>query len=147
MKRWLSWFLVALTMVLVACGQDGNIKVSDVWGRSSPMAAENGAFYMTIANQAESDDRLIGVRTEACNVVELHEMYMRDDNVMGMRPVTGGIIPVLAGETVQLEAGGLHVMCLGKLIPFDVGVDVPLTLVFEQAGEVSVTAEIRETAP
>lgn len=147
MNRWQVWFVIVLGLALAACGRNGELTVQDAWGRISPAAAENGAFYMTVENGTDEDDVLLVAATEACDTVELHEMYMREGDVMGMRPAPGGTIPVPAGEIVRLEPGGLHVMCLGKRIPFDAGAEVPLTLTFERAGTVDVVAEIRETAP
>lgn len=38
----------------------------------------------------------------------------------------------------------LHVMCLGKQIDFAVATEIPLTLTFENAGEMEITAVIRD---
>lgn len=147
-------FLVLLLMLLagtaVACGaagdESGEMEVQDVWGRSSPMAAENGAFYMQVTNNTGQDDKLLSAATDACGTVELHEMYMRENDVMGMRPVPDGFITLPAGEMVELRVGGLHVMCLDKQIDFAVGTEIPLLLTFENAGEMEVVAEIRDMA-
>ncbi len=131
---------------MIGCGGNSSeLEVQDVWSRSSPSAAQNGVFYMTIINNSDQDDALLSVETDACNVAELHEMYMMENDLMGMRPALGGVIELPAGETVKLKTGGLHVMCLGKQIEFEVGVEIPLTLYFEQAGEMGVTAVIRDS--
>jgi copper(I)-binding protein len=54
---------------------------------------------------------------------------------------------VPAGETVVLEPGGLHVMCVGVSQPLSAGQQIPMTVVFEKAGEVAVEAEVRTEAP
>lgn len=122
----------------------GKMEVLEAWGRTSPKVAQNGAFYMRLVNNTGEDDKLLSATTEACDVVELHEMYMMGDGVMGMRPVETGYIPVAAGETVELKVGGLHVMCIGKLADFNVGDTYPVSLEFEKAGTMQVTVEIRE---
>ena len=53
-------------------------------------------------------------------------------------------IPIPAGQTVMLERGGLHVMCIGKTGEFTVGQSVPVTLTFETAGQMEVAAEVIE---
>ncbi len=141
------WFLVVLVVLLAACGGGtGEMEVSDVWGRTSPMAAANGAFYMTIVNNTGEDDKLLNAGADVCGVVELHEMYSRENDMMGMRPVPDGYISVPDGETVELKVGGLHVMCIDKLQEFTAGDTIPLTLEFEKAGTIEVTAEIRDNA-
>ena len=122
----------------------GEIVISDSWGRPSPMSADNGAFYMNIANQTGAADALTAVSTDACETVELHEGFMKENGAMGMRPVEGGQIELPADEMVNLKPGGLHVMCIGKTIPFDAGTEVTLNLQFETAADLSITVPIQE---
>ena len=138
--------LLAVGFTAVACGssEEEAVTVTDPWGRTSPMAAENGAFYMMLTNNSDTDDTLLAASTDACGMVELHEMYDKGEGVMGMRPVEGGSIPVLAGGNAELKPGGLHVMCMMKQVDFAAGTEIPLTLTFENAGEMEVTAVIRD---
>lgn len=138
--------LWATAVFLVACGGSGKMEVRDVWGRNSPAAAANGAFYMTITNNTGQDDKLLSASASACAVVELHEMYMRENDMMGMRAVPDGYIPLPKGQPVELKVGGLHVMCIDKQQEFMIGDAIPLTLQFEKAGTMEVTAEIRDSA-
>ena len=143
MKRLLLFFLIPTA--LVACG--GGIEVDGLWGRVSPVGAANGAFYMQITNDAGEDDALVAVHSPACRTVELHESQMDEEGVMRMGPVAGGQIELPAGETVALQPGGLHAMCVGLTAPFTEGDRVPLTLVFADAQAMDVEAEIRTDAP
>ncbi len=139
--------LALLLLTAVACtgsSDEESITVTDPWGRTSPMAAENGAFYMMLTNNSDSADALVSVATDACGMVELHEMYDKGEGVMGMRPVEGGTIPVPAGGSTELKPGGLHVMCMGKQIDFAADTEIPLTLTFENAEDMEVTAVIRD---
>ena len=149
MKRAMYLFLFLVLLITVGCtasgGNKGEIEIENVWGRSSPMVAQNGAFYMNVTNNTGEDDELMAGKTDACGTVELHEMYMKENDMMGMRQVPGGTIPVPAGETVELKVGGLHVMCIDKQAAFEVGDKIPITLEFANAGEMTVTADIRES--
>ncbi|MDX1415021.1 MAG: copper chaperone PCu(A)C [Candidatus Promineifilaceae bacterium] len=147
MKRSLVLLILAAIMMAgcTTSGATGVIEVTDVWGRNSPMAAQNGAFYMVISNNSGQDDTLIGAQADICGTVELHEMYKKENDVMGMRQVPGGEIELPSGDTVELKVGGLHVMCIGKKAPFEVGDKFPITLQFANAGDMEVTAEIRES--
>lgn len=148
------WMLGLVLVLLAACGGQaammptpvtfGTIELQDIWARAAPAASPNAAFYMQLRNTGSSADALIGAATDVCGTVELHEMAMAADGVMAMRPVEGQRIPLPAGETVMLQVGGLHVMCLAKTSAFDPGMQIPLTLTFEQAGTVQVTATVRE---
>jgi copper(I)-binding protein len=76
---------------------------------------------------------------------------MTDDTMGGM----GGemtmqevqAIPVTAGEDTVLEPGGYHVMLLGLVEPLAEGDTFDITLKFANAGELTVTAEVRSSAP
>lgn len=149
MKKTVMLFLLLLVLAAgcaPAGGDSEGLVVTDVWGRTSPMAAQNGAFYLNITNNSGSEERLLSARSDVCGTTELHEMYMREDDVMGMRPVSEGYITIPAGATVALEVGGLHVMCIDKQAEFALGDEIPLVLTFANAGERTVTAEIREGA-
>jgi len=136
--------MAALAIIATACGGDsGEASVGDAWGRPTPDAAANTAFYLTITG-GSSDDTLVSASTDACGEVQLHETTMTDGS-MGMQEVEGGIA-VPAGGTVILEPGGLHVMCMAVTQPLVVGDSVDLVLEFDEAGAVSVTAEIRDEA-
>lgn len=67
---------------------------------------------------------------------------MMGGGMMQMRPVDR--IEVPAGGTVALAPGGLHVMLLDVPGTLEVGSTFEVTLTFEQAGTVNVTAEVRE---
>lgn len=139
--------LIAAGMVLAlmagACSSsDGDgIVVEDPWGRSSPMAANNGVFYMTLKG-ADTADRLVSAYAFVCGTTELHQTIITD-GVMKMQHAEGGI-EISAGGEARLEPGGYHVMCIDKASEFKVGDIIPLTLTFENAESQTVDAVIRE---
>jgi periplasmic copper chaperone A len=53
-------------------------------------------------------------------------------------------IDVAAGATVKLQPGGMHLMITGPTRSLHVGDRLELDLVFERAGTIVVSAEIRE---
>lgn len=142
MTRFRAVFAVtSVALVLTACGGGDSVSVEDAWGRPSPMEASNAAFYMQITGGGD-DDTVVSASSEVCSVTELHETMM-DDGVMSMEERPDGF-PIPAGETVSLEPGGLHVMCIGA-DTLEVGDEVTVDLEFVEAGTVSVVAEIRES--
>jgi hypothetical protein len=142
-KIWLPTFVAALAMVASACGGDAEIEVSDVWARTSARTQDAGAVYMTISG-GEADDRLIGVSVSSnvAGMAQIHETSMDDDGVMMMQPVVE--IGVPADGEVMLEPGGFHVMLMNLADPLETGETIDVTLTFEDAGTVEVSAEVRE---
>lgn len=134
---------VALIAPLVAaCGEQaaepGGLEIADAWARAS--ATRTGAAYLTLENKGSEADTLIEVRSPVAERVEIHDMTM-EDMVMRMRKLDD--LPVAAGESVSLAPGGKHIMLIGLSGPLEEGATVPLTLVFEKAGELAVEAPVR----
>jgi periplasmic copper chaperone A len=115
----------------------GDLVIERPWARAS--VTRTGAAYLTVRNGGDADDRLIGISTEVADSAELHSSIVQD-GVMRMRPVEALEVPA-HGEAV-LEPGGLHVMLVGLKAPLEEGGSFALTLAFEDAGEVEVTATI-----
>ena len=63
-----------------------------------------------------------------------------------MRELSDGLA-LSGGETVSFEPGGYHVMLPELTGPLEVGDEFELTLEFANAGAVTVTVEVAETAP
>jgi periplasmic copper chaperone A len=143
-SRW-RWRLVSLLIVLAACTGTTSeaIAVRDAWSREAPGMSQMAGVFMVIENRGSTADALVGASTALCEVVELHESVFEDD-VMKMRPVTGGRIEIPPGQTIELKSGGLHVMLIGlqeKLVPEE---SFELALEFEQAGKMVVEVIVRE---
>ncbi len=105
------------------------------------LPSPTGSVWLRITNNTDADETLLGADVPGCGVVELHEMVMKNE-VMTMQQVAGGEIPIPAGESVELKRGGLHIMCIQKAAPLEVGSEVDIALYFENAGEVDVTAPV-----
>jgi periplasmic copper chaperone A len=150
MRKTLWTGIALLLLLLAACGggqngettstESGELIVDNITANLT-LPTTTGAVYMRITNGSSNDDALIGAEVPGCGTVELHEMIMQDD-VMMMRQMEGNRIPIPAGETVMLQRGGLHVMCIDKTGEFTVGEMVPVTLQFESAGTIEVQAEV-----
>ena len=140
--------LLAVLILAAGCsgGDSAGLEVDDPWARPNPNVATNAAFFMTLSNDGEVDERLVTASTDACRVIELHESVM-SDGVMSMQQLPDGML-VSAGETVLLQPGGLHVMCIDKLVDFNEGDEIELTLEFTSAdgdtSEETVTAVVED---
>lgn len=144
LKRTIYFLLLMIGLLMVACGsgeQEG-IVVEEVWGRPSPNSASNAAFYMAINNDGQEQDTLVEASIDICGATELHMSSIDAAGVMSMQQVQQIDLP--AGETTNLEPGGLHVMCIDRQADLNPGDSVPISLSFSQAGELIVEAEIRE---
>ena len=127
---------LALALALPALAQE-SLTVSEAYALSSGGFAKTGAAFMLISNPGPEDDRLVAVRSEAAERVELHTHLIDANGVARMVEVEDGIA-IPAGATHALRRGGDHIMFLGLTQPFEQGKMIPVTLVFERAGEIAV---------
>ena len=117
----------------------GGMTVVKPWARATPGGAKVGGAYLELKAAAGADDRLVAARSPAAGVVEIHD-HIDEAGVMKMRRVDG--VKVSGGQSVVLKPGGYHLMLMDLKQPLKQGGKLPLTLVFEKAGEVAVEAMI-----
>lgn len=114
-----------------------DITITDPYARASGKNARAGAAFMQITNGGDSADRLIGVRSDAAHMVQVHTHIENDQGVMRMVHLEDGL-EIPAGGTAILKRGGDHVMFMGLKVDFTAVETVPVTLIFEDAGELQV---------
>ena len=136
-------FTLATVLLFSACtsGSGTSLSTSDAWARPASAGAET-AVYVTIANTGSSADALVSASSPKATAVELHESSTDMNGMTGMTPVDQIDIP--AGQTVALAPGGMHLMVTGLTTGLEVGGAIDVDLVFEHAGTVHVTAEVRQ---
>ena len=136
--------VLAFAFASVALAEATAMQVVDPWVR--PMGAgpnTTSAMYATIKNGGGDGDTLVSASTPVARFVELHAVIKEKDGMMKMRPVKGGIKVPAHGE-VQLRPGGYHIMLIGLKQAIAAGDQIPVTLKFAKAGEVSVIAKAEQ---
>jgi periplasmic copper chaperone A len=139
---------VLTAALLLACGvlHAQSVDINDAWVRATvPGQMGTGAFMKITAREGM---RLVGVSTPAAGVAEVHEMKMEGD-IMKMRALPGLDLP--AGKTVELKAGGNHVMMMDLKQALPKGSSVPMTLHFKDAqgtpSQIDLVVPVKATAP
>ena len=137
LARSLAGALLA-AFAVAALAADGP-KVSDAWARATAPGVDVGAAYMTITGGA-SADRLVSGSTPRAAMVHLHTVE-EQAGVAKMRGIDAVEVP--AGARVELKPKSTHIMLMGLEKPLAAGESFPLTLKFENAGEVTVNVDVR----
>lgn len=119
--------------------EGGGIRVDQAWARASILGSRPGVAYLTIRNEGSSADRLLGATSPAAGSVMIHVSEMSGD-VMKMHGVPD--LEIAPGEQVVLKPGGTHLMLMELREPLRKGERLPLSLDFEHAGTVAVSASI-----
>ncbi|MBV0911323.1 copper chaperone PCu(A)C [Anianabacter salinae] len=131
-----TFLTTALAAILAASPVLAEITVKDPYLRRVPPTAPTGAAFMTIENSGEAD-RLIDVRSDAAERVELHTHIDLGDGKMQMSHDEDGF-EIPANGMHMLDRGADHVMFLGLGAPMSEDASVTVTLVFEKVGEITV---------
>ncbi|MCZ8151083.1 MAG: copper uptake system-associated protein [Rhodobacteraceae bacterium] len=133
----------ALSLSLPATAEEHpeGMHVHDVYARSMGQIGASGAVFFMMHNNTTTDDRLLSASADVAERVELHTHKEDANGVMQMLHVEEGF-PLAAGEMHELARGGDHVMLLGLTRELKDGDSFPLTLTFEQAGEITVEAVV-----
>lgn len=121
----------------------GDLHIQHPWSRALPPVAPTGAAYMKIKNQGEENDTLIAASTPIAGHTELHE-HVHQGDLMKMQRIDKVIIA--PGEQVEFSPGGHHVMLFELKEPLVAGNMYPMTLTFEQAGEIEIEVLVSEGA-
>lgn len=117
------------------------VQIASPWVRATAPNAPAAGGFLILHNTGDTADRLLSASTDAAGEVQIHEAGM-DGGVMRMRELADGL-EIPAGETVELEPGGYHLMLMAPPAPLVAGDTVQMQLVFERAGTVDVTFPVR----
>jgi len=122
--------IIALLLAASAPLALAQVHVQDAWIRATvPAAGATGLFMQISSEQAV---QLVAVRSSVAGVTEIHQMQM-EGQMMRMHPVPSIDLP--AGVTVDLAAGGYHVMLMDLKRQLKQGETVPVTLVVRKKGK------------
>ncbi len=104
-----------------------------------------GAAYLTIQNNGSEADRLVSAKSDAAQIVEIHEAKV-DNGVMSMKELADGL-EIPAGESVSFAPSDLHLMLINLNHSLMPGSTYDLTLTFEHAGEVTIPVVVQTESP
>jgi iron complex outermembrane receptor protein len=119
----------------------GRIFIAHPWSRPTAPGIPMGVAYLSLENRGTAEDVLTGASTPAAARVEFHQTTLTE-GIARMRPLTEVVLP--PGKTVKVEPGGVHMMLVELRHPLEAGTQVPLTLVFRDAGKVDVMLNIEQ---
>jgi copper(I)-binding protein len=151
-RRTLALAVAGLALgALTACGSEASdndsdsaaaVGVTDAWVKAIPADEEMTAAFGVLTNESDEDVTLVSATTPAAGMVELHEVVMKDGEMV-MQPKEGGIT-VPANGTSTLEPGGDHIMLMDVTDPIEPGDVVELELEFSDGNTLTMQATAKE---
>ena len=131
----------AAASVYAADTKIGALSIDDVWARSGQPGQVSAAF-MEIKNKGAAD-KIISANCDCAKATELHDMKMADGKMI-MAQVPAMEVP--ANGELKLKPGSYHIMLIGLNRPLAAGETLPIKVKFEKAGEVTLSAKIKDKA-
>lgn len=119
----------------------GDIEIDHPWSREAPPTATVIAGFFQLKNNAQQDDYLISASTPVAKRVEIHTHEM-SDGMMQMKQIDR--VKVAAQEAVMFKPGGYHLMIFNPEKAYKQGERFPMTLTFQNAGEVQVELAVEK---
>jgi copper(I)-binding protein len=118
----------------------GPIEIIEPWAEPTAGGVTTGGGYLSIVNNQEQADSLIGASSPRAGRISLHEMSM-DGAIMRMREVAE--LEIARGERLDLTSGHYHLMFETIDAPFVEGETIVVTLTFRRRGDVEVEFPVR----
>lgn len=139
MKR-LRMLLSSLLILPLFALADTPLQVTEAWSPEAPPGRMMAGF-MQLHNTGEEDIALVDATSPLFGHVEIHTMVM-DEGVMRMRRLDELVIE--AGQLVELEPGGLHLMLIEPLERLTIGDRIEIELIDDQDRRYPLTSEVRD---
>lgn len=114
------------------------VTIREPWVRGTVRGQKATGVFMKLT--ASESSTLVSVESPVAGSVQINEMTMEND-VMQMRPISRLDLP--AGQSVELEPGGYHVMLMDLKQPLKKGEAVPIKLRFEAKDKTFKTIEVQ----
>ena len=119
----------------------GELSIANAWSRSTPPGVTVGVAYFTLKNDTGKSDRLLKITSPAASKVQVHRTETLD-GIARMREVA--VLHVDAGQTLEFEPNGMHLMLVGLKQPLVEGRTFELQMLFEAAGPREVKVVVRK---
>ena len=136
-----AWLVLLTSLIptLTAAAPPPALSAQDAWVRATP-GVDVAAAYLTLHNGGTQPVVVNGVTSPAAGAAMIHESSLLNgqSTMRAHEPLRVG-----AGETVRFAPGGLHIMLHMLKRPLAPGDEVPLVLLLEGGGSLTVTARVR----
>ena len=147
LKHWQGVGLLGFVLIVGLVGACSSVGASashpriDVLAARAPAPAspDVGVVYFSVRNQGGAADRLVSASTDVASMAMVHQ-EVRRGLLISMEP--SGPVKVPAHHTVELAAGGAHLMLSGLERTLKVGDHFTLILHFQQTGDLPVSVPV-----
>jgi len=131
--------LLALVPAFTSAAAPPALSAQDAWVRAAP-GVDVAAAYLTLHNGGTQPVVVSGVSSPAAGTAMIHETTLvNGQSTMRVHEP----LRIAAGATVRFAPEGLHIMLHMLKRPLAAGDEVPLVLLLEGGGSLTVLARVR----
>lgn len=133
-----------LSFALPIFGQSAgknSIIIKNPWARPAAKGA-NSALFFVIENNGNKPDTLISAESKEADIVEVHETFKKENDMMGMREVKFVVVP--AGSKIEFKPRSLHIMLLDMQKDLKIGASLEAILNFKLSGKIKIKASVQD---
>lgn len=116
------------------------IQINDPWIRVSAEGS-NTALFFEVINNSDKPDTLLAAESDLSEVVEVHETFKQENDMMGMRRVKFVVIP--PKSSVKFKPRDLHVMLVKLKKDLKENDKGEAVLIFKNSGRIKFSAVVR----
>ena len=133
---------ILMTMLSSSALSDSSrVEASNGWINNLPPSIPMRAGYMLLQNDSDNPVTITRIESSAFGSVEMHQTR-NEHGLMKMVEISSIEIP--ADGRAELKPGGMHLMLMQPQIALPPGTEVPLTLYFEDGGQLDVRLKVAE---
>lgn len=105
------------------------VTISDTHARASIPGQSNTAAFAVLHNNTDTPVTLKKLHSPTAQKVELHQ-HENDNGTMRMRKIES--FTLAAGDTIDLQKTGMHIMLMALEKPLKEGQNISITLCFDE---------------
>lgn len=121
--------------------QQATLSVRNAYMPAPVPGRQMGVIYLELNNPSRRDRELVLLETSVAEVAEVHRSVY-EEGTMRMRKIQHLSVP--AGQTIQFEPGGYHIMLMQlESVPEPPG-NFGLQMVFDGGEAIDVAVQVRE---
>lgn len=124
--------------------RDVPIKVENPYTLTAPKWLTARPAYMRIINTSAVDDVLMGAESPFAKEVILQYTHDYGFGIKTMRPLANQELKIPAQSIVHLKPAGLHLMLHDLNRPLELGMEVPIKLIFKNSTDLYIKAIIHQ---
>jgi periplasmic copper chaperone A len=137
LRRAFLFLPLAPAVALAHSAKHGDIKIGHAWALPSP-SGQDGQCFMPLLNTGKISDALVAARTSVCQAVQLR----RNPDNTEAADTQFNLDP---NKPLAMRPQALHLRLLGLREDLKLGQRFPLTLRFQQAGEIDIEVYVEHS--